>query len=342
MRSLFCLLFIAPSILHAQYDDLLRKNRYTWVAEYTTDYELNPLYSETVESEMNLTQVIRLENEAKQNGLFQDLSQKYYLSDVLLRGLHAGTFTCYADEHLTRLLSQEKVENLLTRPKMHVDFNHPWDSAIVLNDIRPEEIDLFRVRQVFYFDRRKNQFGARLLAVAPLLNQTDDKGKVTDRTPLLWIKILPKDNCEAGKIARNATYAVQTFMRGNAPDAEDMKTGKGNLDLKKWAFGEVHKPSHKNLSSDTYAVLGQKALQNQIYTTDTVIVYDPVDYAETATVVENNAIDRVEKIRFVQNWYYDERRHRLAMQVVAVAPMAAVRDSEGNLRYYKPLFYSKY
>lgn len=335
-----CTIFFSP--LHAQYDDLLRKSRYTWVAEYTADYELNPLYSETVESEMNLTQIIHLENEARQNGLYHDLNLKYYLSYVLLRALRSGAFACYADEHLTQLLAPGQIEKRLTHSDTVASFDSPRGKAIVVNDLRPEEIDLFRIRQVFYFDRRKKQFGARLLAVAPLLNKTDDEGKVTERTPLLWIKIPPKDNCEADKIARNAAYSVQTFMRGNAPEAEEMKTGKGNLDLKKWAFSEVHKPSHKNLSSDTYDVLGQKVLQSQIYTTDTLFVYDPVDYAETVTVVENNAIDRVEKIRFVQNWYYDERRHRLAMQVVAVAPMAAVRDSEGILRYYRPLFYSKY
>jgi len=342
MRLLLFLFIATPGILHAQYDDLLRKKRYTWVAEYTADYELNPLYSEAVETEMNLAQVIHLGNEAKQNGLFRDLNLKYYLSDVLLRGLLAGAFTCYADEHLAQLLSREQVEKRLTRSDTVASFDHPGETFIVRNDMRPEEIDLFRIRQVFYFDRRKNQFGSRLLAVAPLLNKTDDEGNMIGRTPLLWIKIAPKDNCEAGKIARNATYSVQTFMRANAPEAEDMKTGKGNLDLKKWTFAEVRKPSHKNLSSDTYDVLGQKELQSQIYTTDTLIVYDPVNYGETVTVAENNAIDRVEKIRFVQNWYYDERRHRLAMQVVAVAPLAAVRDSEGNLRYYKPLFYSKY
>ena len=342
MRLFLFLLIATPGILHAQYDDLLRKSRYTWVAEYTADYELNPLYSETVETEMNLTQVIRLENKGKQNGLFHDLNQKHYLSNALLRGLRAGAFTCYADEHLAQLLSPTQVAKLLMRSDTVVSFDHPDENIIVLNDIRPEEIDLFRVRQVFYFDRRKKQFGSRLLAVAPLLNKTDNEGKVTGRTPLLWIKIPPKDNCSTSKIARDAAYSVQTFMRGNAPEVEDMKTGKGTLDLKKWTFSEVHKPAHKRLSSDTYDVLGQKAMQSLIYTTDTIIVYDAVDYTETATVVENNAIDRVDKIRFVQNWYYDERRHRFAMQVVAVAPMAAVRDSEGNLRYYKPLFYSKY
>lgn len=118
-----CTIFFSP--LHAQYDDLLRKNRYTWVAEYTADYELNPLYSETVESEMNLTQVIHLGNEAKQNGLYHDLNLKYYLSDVLLPALRSGAFACYADEHLTQLLASSQIEKRLTHSDTVASFDPP-------------------------------------------------------------------------------------------------------------------------------------------------------------------------------------------------------------------------
>ncbi|MEQ1747077.1 MAG: hypothetical protein ABMA02_16730, partial [Saprospiraceae bacterium] len=334
-----CVAFFSP--LHAQYDDLLRKGRYPWVAEYTTDYELNPIYSEKVNTEMNLVHTIRLESANQKHGLFQELELKHYLSHTLLQGLASGAFACFADEQLSQPLSREKVLNLLSWPETIINFDH-FDTVTVLREILPSEIDLFRIRQVFFFDSRKKQFGSRLLALAPMVDKTDAEGNFTRRLPLLWIKIHPDNHRETQKIAKNATYAAQTFMGGNAPQVEDMKTVNGSLDLKKWASAEVRKPTHQVLASDDFSSLNVDALEGKVFTTDTLIVYDPETYEESAAIVRNNAIDRVEKIRFVQNWYYDERRHRLAVQVVAAAPIAAVRDSEGEIRYYKPLFYSKY
>jgi len=341
MRLLFFLLLTGPNILHAQYDDLFCKRRYTWVAEYTTDYELNPLYSDMVTTEMNLAQVVRLENRSGQNGLLHDLEQKHFLSDALLRGLAAGTFACYADEQLTQPLSLENAQKRLSRLDTITGLDS-GEPVTVWNIVSPQEIDLFRIRQVFFFDSRKKQFGARLLAVAPLLNREDREGNVIERRPLFWIKIPLQNTRQIGKLAKSANYAVQTFMRENAPEPESMKILKGRLDLKKWATDEVQHPAHRRLAYDSYDMLSVSDVHARIYTSDTVTVITPDSFVETAVAVEENAIDRVERIRFVQNWYYDERRHRLAMQVVAVAPMAAVRDSEGDLRYYKPLFYSKY
>jgi len=334
-----CTIFFSP--LHAQYHDLFCKSRYTWVAEYTADYELNPLYSDKVTTEMNLAQVVRLENQAGQNGLFRDLELKHYLSDAFLRGLADGAFACYADEQLTQPLSPENAQKRLSRLDTITGLDSE-EPVTILNMVRPQEIDLFRIRQVFFFDSRKKQFGARLLAVAPLLNREDTEGKVVERRPLFWIKIPQQNTRQIGKLAKSANYAVQTFMRENAPEPDGMKTLKGRLDLKKWANDAVHHSSHKLLSYDTYDVLSRATLHAQIFVADTVTVFAPDSFAETVVAVQENAIDRVEKIRFVQNWYYDERQHLFAMQVVAVAPLAAVRDSEGELRYYKPLFYSKY
>ncbi len=338
----FALILFAPHLLHAQYDDLLRKRSISWVAEYTADYELNPEYNEQLELEMNLAQVIRLENPQGQNGLFPEMAVPYYLSGALLRGIQQGAFVCFADPALQQRLTEKQVEERLFRPDTIQSFDHPWDTIVLLSEVRMTEIDLFRVRQVFYFNSRTKRFDARLLAVAPLVNVVDADGKIVDRKPLLWIKMPSQRNCRVRKYAKSANYVVQTFMRENAPATEQMRTVKGSLDIRKWAANEVRRPARQTLAYEDFRALSIAQLQSRIVTTDTIVVFAPDTFMENAVMVQENATDRVEKIRFVQNWYYDERRHRFFGKLIAVAPLAAVRDSDGNLRYYKPLFYSKY
>lgn len=338
----FALILFAPHLLHAQYDDLLRKRSISWVAEYTADYELNPVYNEQLELEMNLAQVVRLENPQGQNGLFPEMAVPYYLSDALLRGIQQGAFLCFADSLLTRPLSIEQTEQRLVKRDTIVKDANDWEGSVVVYTIRREEIDLFRVRQVFYFNSRTKRFDARLLAVAPLVNVMDADGKLVERKPLLWIKMPSQRNCRVRKYAKSANYVVQTFMRENAPAAEQMRTVKGSLDIRKWAANEVRRPARQTLAYEDFRALSIAQLQSRIVTTDTIVVFAPDTFMENAVMVQENATDRVEKIRFVQNWYYDERRHRFFGKLIAVAPLAAVRDSDGNLRYYKPLFYSKY
>lgn len=72
------------------------------------------------------------------------------------------------------------------------------------------------------------------------------------------------------------------------------------------------------------------------------MTFDPETYEEKITIKPRNCIGQIEKIRFVQNWYYDERRGRLYVRLVGIAPLAAIRDSDGNFRYFKPLYYLMY
>jgi len=339
---LFVFVFLCPaSILHAQYDDLLQKRRYSWVAEHTTDYELNPQYSDLVEVEMNLAQVVRLQNPQGRNELFPELEVPHYLSAALLQGLQAGHFTCFADEQLTQPLPHWQVDRLLNqRDTIVTAADEPF--SVVVSPLPARDLDLFRVRQVLFFDARKKAFGARLLAIAPMVNLRDGEGNFIGRKPLLWIKIPDQRNCQTRKIARAANYVVQTFLRETALDPDHLKAAKGRLDLRKWAANEVRRPAHKTLDYTDFRVLNPAQLRAQIIKNDTLVVFAPDTFMETAVVVQEDATERVEKIRLVQNWYYDARRHRLASKLVAVAPLAAVRDADGYLRYYKPLFYSKY
>lgn len=339
---ILCVAFLSPCDLFSQYDDLLRNPRISWVAEYTADFELNPVYNDNLGDEYNLLNVVRLENTGAVNGLYEETELSWWTSAFMLKGLRDNAFKCFADEQLSQAVSREQMQRLLNRPDTVAGFDHPGDIAIVLNEVRAEEIVLFRARQVMYYDASTRVLGARLLALAPVVAETDSEGNTIGYQPLVWIKTPALTGKAAKKIAKEATYAVQTRMKENAPVMDQLRPVKGSFDPQRWSYGEVTRPSHRNLSYDGFEALNAADLQKSVFTNDTIVRYNDEGETEIERIVPVDATQRVERIRLVQNWYIDERRGLLDCRVVAVAPLAAVRDSEGNFRYYRPLFYVKY
>ena len=334
--------FLLPFHLLSQYDDLLRNPDITWLAEYTADYELNPVYNDILDEEYNLLNVVRLENSGNVNGLYTDAEVSNWMSVFILDGLTKGAFDCYVDEQLRQAAPSGQLQRLLSRPDTTPSFDHPGENIVSINEVRAEEIVLFRARQVLFYDISKRMLNARLLALAPVLAEYDEEGNVIGYQPLVWIKTPVLSSKVAKKLVKEANYVVQTRMKENAPDLNQVKAVKGGFDPQRWAYGEATRPSRQNLSADTFDPLSAYGLQALVFTNDTIVRLNDEGGAEIDRIIQNDATRRVEKIRFVQNWYIDERRRVFDCRVVAAAPLAAVRDSEGNFRYYKPLFYVRY
>ncbi len=344
MRQLLTglLLFLLTLSLHAQYDDLLQNPKISWVAEYTADYELNPRYHDNVGEEFNLLSPIRVVNQPDAYGFFPDTEIEFSLSKRILDDLIRGNFSCFTDSALQNPLTAGAVFRLFHE---HADLFSPEDSVLLVKaGLPPEDIKVFRIRQVIYFDEAKKVFHSRVLAFAPLSDVVDSEGNFQYRRPLLWIKTPTLSGKQTKAVRREAGYAVQTFMRNNAPRQEDFSVRKGKLSFLGWVGAEVEKPSHPVFVRDgrDFEPIDAASLKARIFTMDTLTRFNDEGVAVIESVVPKNWISQVEKIRFVQNWYYDERRKILTCEVVAAVPLAAVRDNEGNLRYYRPLFYVKY
>ncbi len=340
MRLVFLLsLALIAQTLHAQYSDLLQNNKISWVAEYTTDYELNPAYNTKLETEANLLELQRLVNTQGKNGLFpdSDVNMPYYFSQKIYVGLKAAAFQCYADENLEEPLTQEQVlSRFLWKDSVSTD------GFVAENEYGTEAFVTFRVRQVIFYSQPKRQFCVRILALAPIPWTTDAEGYLIEHPPLLWIKLPELSKKQHRKLPKTANYVLQTRTQENSPMADQMHTIKGGLNIREWATAEVQKPSHKALTVDGFQPLDHSALKALVYTADTLTTLNDQGQAVIDRIVQNNVLEEVEKIRFVQNWYFDEQRLHFGCEIVAVAPMATINAAGGLFQFDKPLFYVKY
>lgn len=100
-----------------------------------------------------------------------------------------------------------------------------------------------------------------------------------------------------------------------------------------------------NTDSDQFKTpLSKEDVRSMLYKTDTVFVWQPEDPTqESLQVVENETNwEDVKRFRIKEAWYFDAKTASLRVRILGIAPLIEVRDSEGNFRFEKPLFWVHY
>ena len=177
-----------------------------------------------------------------------------------------------------------------------------------------------------------------MIALSPLVDVKDSEGNFIETKSLIWIKIENPSKNSDKTIPGDLPYAFETKMIGNAPGFNGFALKKGRMDFLTMIVNEVAKPSRTILDSN-FEPINPGLLQGFVQTIDTVTRRDPSTWEETTEIIQRNAIKDVERIGFVQQWFFDDRKKLFSNRVVAVAPLLRVKDAEGFFQYSKPLFY---
>jgi len=340
---LLCFCLLGPSFLFAQYDDLLKNPDISWVAEYTADFSLDPSVPEVFNflNFSNDLNVAQFSDMPGASGLFEN-SQNYgrYFSQKIMADIQGGKYLFFEDDLLEVPIPAEKIKERALAADTVVTFDpETYEENIrILSEFDWRLMSGFRVRQVFYYNKTDKIYGSRVLALAPLVFPKDwEETMANEVKPLLWIKIdLPKSTEKI--TSRDVVYAFETKMRGNAPRFSDFVLKKGRMDFSSLITNEVARPSHVILDGN-FAPIAPENLQQLVLYIDTVTTFNPETYAERTEIVQHNAIKDVERISFVQQWFFDDRKRIFFNRVTAVTPLVAVKDEEGNFLYSKVLFY---
>lgn len=91
----------------------------------------------------------------------------------------------------------------------------------------------------------------------------------------------------------------------------------------------------KRLSTDDVLSMLSKA--------DTIVTFDPETYEEKVQIVRNdiNWMD-VKRFRIKEVWFFDKETSTMQVRILGIAPLIDVKDSEGNFRYEKAMFWVYY
>ena len=79
------------------------------------------------------------------------------------------------------------------------------------------------------------------------------------------------------------------------------------------------------------------------YSTDTIVINDPVTLQPTLKVIENSVNwEDVKRFRVKEVWFFDENTGSMNVRILGIAPLIEVNDENGNFRYEKPMFWAYY
>jgi len=58
---------------------------------------------------------------------------------------------------------------------------------VVHNELNWEDINSYRVKEVYFFDEETSNLDVRILGIAPIIDRTDDNGNYLNSGPLFWV-----------------------------------------------------------------------------------------------------------------------------------------------------------
>ncbi|HAI57454.1 MAG: gliding motility protein GldN [Saprospirales bacterium] len=113
------------------------------------------------------------------------------LFNVFREMIENGDITVFEDEKFTTALTPEEVEKSLNRVDTSVIFDYDTYEEkvqVVKSEISWEDINRFRVKEIWFFDEESSRLRVRILGIAPERDVYDDETQEFKYSlPLFWI-----------------------------------------------------------------------------------------------------------------------------------------------------------
>lgn len=111
---------------------------------------------------------------------------------MLLKDLaENGDLVVFRDEEFKEKLDAEALQNIFSRPDTitRLDYDtYEQTIEIVTVDINPEDINRFRVKEIWFFDEEVSRLRVRILGIAPIKETFDEvTGEFKYEEPLFWV-----------------------------------------------------------------------------------------------------------------------------------------------------------
>ncbi|MBK7342893.1 MAG: gliding motility protein GldN [Saprospiraceae bacterium] len=183
----------APEVIRTESSDPAAKTPLDGVVEKTLTTEKRVLpYAPVREAdyywEKRIWRVI--DTREKMNHPFINPDMRFFT--ILLDAAINGEITVYSteDDRFTRPLHPEEVAGIGSKVDTVITFDPETYEEIVQivnNELNPDDVKRFRLKEVWYFDKEKSEVRSRILGIAPLMNSYDDNGNFRFELPLFWV-----------------------------------------------------------------------------------------------------------------------------------------------------------
>jgi gliding motility associated protien GldN len=111
--------------------------------------------------------------------------------EILLQHAKEGDITLYHtfDDEFSQRMTQEEMQNIGSSVDTIITFDPETFEEIiqvVVNDLNPDDIKKYRLKEVYFFDEEKSALDVRILGIAPIIDRVDDNGNFLNSGPMFW------------------------------------------------------------------------------------------------------------------------------------------------------------
>lgn len=333
--------------LSAQYEDLEKDKKITWIAEFSNDHNFS-LNSSDKEEKIKL---IKFEGDASD---FSDHNTSSWVTSWIFNKAQEGKYQCFNDSELTRSLYKNELTALISSKDTVVTYSpdtYEEMIQIVKTDLSPKNIHGLRVKQVIYYNQKSKNLNTRVIAVAPLVlskaaRELGLKPKKDQLLPLFWVKMdgeLPK---KFKLKSSDINWAALVFSKTNPIDLDAVKTVKINsgFDIKNQIYQQAVNFEKPIVNSyDGKMKITPTELKSIFNRRDTTVSISPQTYQEEVKITETKITSKeISNIRLVQEWYFDSKRNLLMNRVKAINPIIKQTVKGRKYQIWKPLYFIKY
>ena len=111
---------------------------------------------------------------------------------ILMDAAVNNEITVYSteDDKFTNKLQPDEVASMGATVDTVITFDpetYEEQIQIVRNELNPEDVMRFRIKEVWFFDEQTSMLQVRILGIAPLIDVKDDNGNFKYEKPMFWV-----------------------------------------------------------------------------------------------------------------------------------------------------------
>ena len=355
MKNLFCAIFILMTLnVNAQFAYLMNDKNVAWVAESSIDIRLDMvpenvkafISEETKYDLKGILNILKLQGENE----FYGEEGYWFFTHLLIAAAARKEITVYSDslcrnsiEFLTAMEGTKDTTPMIDPTTYETKY------IVQMCPQHIQEVSIFRVHQVIYYNSTNNKWGIRVLSIAPLKANHTKEGKFIGWRPLFWVKVEHK---KADLNSPDITWSVRTQLeeRENTIQLDSLKEHKKTN--AKMPILHFLNAAQNNEKLALYDGLYKCINKIPISIDERKRIFEPMDTLHpTGTVFydTNNKIvvndfkaQDVKKIKITQEWAWDKKRKILLVNYIGFVLLQNVKDDVGELRWCKRLFYQRF
>jgi hypothetical protein len=376
---LLLVIIISGSHLFAQSNpklkELMRDPSITWIGEYETYFPFDIVNSSSLNDSISLSDFFNSINggsswraqdiysEKFQNFLGVDkiniekikqmwsiyssdyggLSPGQYLSNLLLfQWVKSGKLKAYYDSDLTKEISVNVKTFGLSFDTITIVNPETFEESdtVVAFEISPENLQLSKAKYYLYFDKKNFTWNIYTHSIAIVIKRYDNEGNFLGYESYFWI---PLENSSVAFNYTDANYPLvsRSVVQVSYDKARVLKKDNSPIEANKMYMEEIRNGKSKKYISYELGYNKIKLDENFGVSVDTIFSKN-TDGKDEIKVIRNKIDSKnIPSMRFVQDWYWDEKLHKLKVNFVAYAPIISRFDNDGNFIAKMPLFWEK-